>query len=157
MPARDRTNSLTSLQGLFDQTNLLVVTPAPSTLDAQHLYLHSLYDLKARLEVTSSESRPNYTRRPSPERYAGCAGVERARRIDNQSYRRNAADRFGQDLSRPWSNRRQGRVSATRRQREGPGREGYPALRSPRRPAAAGHAGRRNDQRQHGSRLGRSL
>src|SRR5215467_10397077 len=69
MPTRDRTNSLTSLQGLFDQTNLLVVTPAPSTLDAQYLHLHSLYDLKARLKVTSSESRPNYTRRPSPERY----------------------------------------------------------------------------------------
>src|SRR5262249_51170814 len=76
---RDRTNSLTSLQGLFDQTNLLVVTPAPSTLDAQHLHLHSLYDLKARLEVTSSESRPNYTRRPSPERY-GVSGADCGRR-----------------------------------------------------------------------------
>jgi hypothetical protein len=51
------------------KTNLLVVAPAPSTLGAQYLQLHSLNDLKARLKVTSLESWPNYTKRPPPECY----------------------------------------------------------------------------------------
>jgi hypothetical protein len=38
MPTGNAADSLASLQGLFDQTNLLVVTPAPPTLGAKHLH-----------------------------------------------------------------------------------------------------------------------
>ena len=69
VPARDAADCLTSLEGLFDKANLLVVTPAPPTLSAQHIDLHSPRDLKARLKVKSSGRLSNYTRRPPPEEY----------------------------------------------------------------------------------------
>lgn len=67
MPARNAAHSLASLQGLLNQTNLLVVTPPAPALGTQHPELHSPHDLKARLKVTSSETPPNSTRRPPPE------------------------------------------------------------------------------------------
>jgi hypothetical protein len=69
VPARDAADRLASLQGLFDKANLLVVTPSPPTLGAQHIDLHSPRDLKARLKVKSSGRLSNYTRRPPPEGY----------------------------------------------------------------------------------------
>src|SRR5947207_5858711 len=69
MSARDAAHSLASPQRLFDQTNLLVVTPSAPTFSAQDLHLHSPHDLKARLKVKSSDEPPNRTRRPPPERY----------------------------------------------------------------------------------------
>lgn len=70
VPARDAADRLASLQGLFDKANLLVVTPSPPTLGAQHIDLHSPHDLKARLKAKSSRRLPNYTRRPPPEEYS---------------------------------------------------------------------------------------
>src|SRR5258708_37849786 len=69
VPACDAAHCLSSLQGLFNQPNLLVVRPSAPTFSAQYLHLHSLHDLKARLKVKSSASLPPHTRRPSPERY----------------------------------------------------------------------------------------
>src|ERR1700755_2476759 len=69
MPACHAAHRFPSLQRLLNQTNLLVVAPPTPTFRAQHLHLHSQYDLKARFKVTSSDEQPNYTRRPSPERY----------------------------------------------------------------------------------------
>lgn len=69
MPARDAADRLASLQGFFDKANLLVVTPSPPTLGAQHIDLHSPGDLKARLKVKSSARQSNYTRRPPPGGY----------------------------------------------------------------------------------------
>jgi hypothetical protein len=46
-------DGLAGLQGLFDKANLLVVTPSPPTLGAEHIDLHSC-DLKAGLKVKSS-------------------------------------------------------------------------------------------------------
>src|SRR5439155_8000117 len=69
MSARDAAHSLASLQRLFNQTNLIVVTPSAPTFSAQDLHLHSPHDLKARLKVKSSDEPPNRTRRPPPERY----------------------------------------------------------------------------------------
>lgn len=48
MPAK-ATHSLVSLQSLLKQTNPLVLAPPAPTFGAQHLYLRSLHDLKARL------------------------------------------------------------------------------------------------------------
>src|ERR1700742_4995185 len=70
MPACHAAHRFPSLQRLLNQTNLLVVAPPTPTFRAQHLHLHSQYDLKARFKVTSSDEQPNYTRRPSPERYS---------------------------------------------------------------------------------------
>ena len=69
VPARHAADCLANLQGLFDQANLLVVTPSSPTLGAQHIDLHSPCDLKARLKVKSSGRLSNYTRRPPPEGY----------------------------------------------------------------------------------------
>jgi hypothetical protein len=68
-PACHPADRLARLQGLFDKADLLVVTPSPPTLSAQHIDLDSRRDLKARLKVKSSGRLANYTRRPSPERY----------------------------------------------------------------------------------------
>lgn len=46
VPARDAADRLASLQALFDKANLLVVTPSPPTLGAQHIDLHSPVTLK---------------------------------------------------------------------------------------------------------------
>ena len=67
MSARDAAHSLASLQRLFNQTNLLVVTPSAPTFSAQDLDLHSPHNLKARLKVTSSNQPQNLARRSSPE------------------------------------------------------------------------------------------
>jgi hypothetical protein len=67
MSARDAAHSLASLQRLFNQTNLLVVTPSAPTFSAQDLDLHSPHDLKARLKVTSSNQPQNLARRSPPE------------------------------------------------------------------------------------------
>lgn len=75
MPARDAADRLASLQGFFDKANLLVVTPSPPTLGAQHIDLHSPGDLKARLKVKSSARQSNYTRRPPPGGYCDLARV----------------------------------------------------------------------------------
>lgn len=66
MSARDAADSLVSLQRLFNQTNLLVITPSAQTFSAQDLHLHSPHDLKAGLKVKSSDEPPNRTRRPPP-------------------------------------------------------------------------------------------
>jgi hypothetical protein len=68
MPAGNAANRLPRLQRLLNQTNLFLVTPSAPPFSAQNL-LHSPHDLKVRLKVRSSEEPPNYTRRPSPERY----------------------------------------------------------------------------------------
>lgn len=49
MSACHAADRLAGLQGLFDKADLLVVTPSPPTLGAQHIDLHSRRDLKARL------------------------------------------------------------------------------------------------------------
>lgn len=49
VPAHDAADRLASLKCLVDKANLLVVTPSPPTLGAQHIDLHSPRDLKARL------------------------------------------------------------------------------------------------------------
>lgn len=69
VPARHPADRLAGLQGLFDKADLLVVTPSPPTLGAQHIDLHSRRDLKARLKVKSSGRLTNYTRRPPPKGY----------------------------------------------------------------------------------------
>ena len=74
VPARDAAHRLASLQRLFNQANLLVVTPSSPTFSAQDLDLHSPHDLKARLKATSSRRLPNYTRRPPPEEYDRTVG-----------------------------------------------------------------------------------
>jgi hypothetical protein len=71
VPTCHAADRLAGLQGLFDKADLLVVTPSPPTLGAQHIDLHSRRDLKARLKVKSSGRLANYTRRPPPEEYAG--------------------------------------------------------------------------------------
>ncbi|MEZ0085211.1 hypothetical protein ABIF72_007709 [Bradyrhizobium japonicum] len=47
MLARDPADRLTSLQGLLNKSDLLVVTPSAPALGAQYLHLHLWYDLKA--------------------------------------------------------------------------------------------------------------
>src|SRR5262249_10900010 len=83
VPARDAADRLASLQGLFDKANLLVVTPSPPTLGAQHIDLHSPRDLKARLKVKSSGRLSNYTRRPPPEGYHDSAAGEGAQIVNS--------------------------------------------------------------------------
>jgi len=73
VPACHPADRLAGLQGLFDKADLLVVTPLPPTLGAQHIDLHSRRDLKARLKVKSSGRLANYTRRSPPEGYPGAA------------------------------------------------------------------------------------
>lgn len=48
---------LAGLQGLFDKADLLVVTPSPPTLGAQHIDLHSRRDLKARRNSNELDKR----------------------------------------------------------------------------------------------------
>ena len=70
MPARDAADRLAGLQGLLDEAELLlVVTPSPPTLGAQHIDLHSPRDLKARFRVKSSSHLFNCARRSSPAGY----------------------------------------------------------------------------------------
>src|SRR5262249_13430652 len=57
MPPRHPTNSLAGLHGLLDEANLLVVTPAAPTFDAQYLNLHSPHDLKLDLRSHSQAAR----------------------------------------------------------------------------------------------------
>ena len=52
MPARNAAHSLSSLKGLFDQTSLLVRTPAAPTFSAQHFHFHSHMTL--RLDLRSN-------------------------------------------------------------------------------------------------------
>lgn len=57
MPARNPADSLASLLGLLDQTNLLVVTPSPPTFGAQYLHLHSHMTLKMDLRSNPQPAR----------------------------------------------------------------------------------------------------
>ena len=86
VPARHAADRLANLQGLFDQANLLVITPSSPTLGAQYIDLHSSRDLKARLKVKSSGRLSNYTRRPPPEGYEAARGRLRIERIANKDF-----------------------------------------------------------------------
>ncbi len=70
VPACHPADRLAGLQGLFDKAHLLVLTPSPPTLGAQHIDLHSRRDLKARVKVKSLGRPANYTRRSPPEGYS---------------------------------------------------------------------------------------
>jgi len=47
MPSCHATVGLAGSQRLLNQANLLILSPATTTFDAQHLHLHAPYDLKA--------------------------------------------------------------------------------------------------------------
>ncbi|MBB4383132.1 hypothetical protein [Bradyrhizobium sp. SBR1B] len=61
VPACHHADRLAGLQGLFDKADLLVVTPSPPTLGAQHIDLHSRRDLKARRNSNELDKRVRET------------------------------------------------------------------------------------------------